>query len=203
MMTSTGEVFMTGEASNHIQIEGKVAQRRNKRVRIRFPVSLEVPSAEGITQTIAAQTVVVSHAGATLDVDVNIPDGIGIQVSPPFGGTLLAEVNGTWVDQATGRHQISIRLIDPPSWTSPERLSTPGGIPHEELSLRVHPAVSQMLSEYAAYMSETDGVATHPEQAAAAILERALLADERFQQWLSAKILEDLQAWEEACVRGA
>src|SRR5947209_17967265 len=94
MITITGEVFMTGEASYHIQAEGKVARRRNKRVRMRFPVSLEVPSAEGGTRTIAAHTVVVSHAGATLDVGEDIPVGIGLQVSPPFGGSLLAEVNG-------------------------------------------------------------------------------------------------------------
>lgn len=194
---------MTGEASYHIQAEGKVARRRNKRVRMRFPVSLEVPSAEGGTRTIPAHTVVVSHAGATLDVGEDIPVGIGLQVSPPFGGSLLAEVNGTWVDQGTGRHQVSIRLIDPPAWTSPERLSVPGGAPYEQLSLRVHPAVSRMLAEYTAYLSETNGGGDAPDQVAAGILERALLADEKFQGWLSAKILEDLQAWEEACVRGA
>jgi hypothetical protein len=36
---------------------------------------------------------------------------------------------------------------------------------------------------------------------AANILERAFQSDEKFQEWFDAKILEDLQAWEKACVR--
>ena len=33
--------------------------------------------------------------------------------SPPFGGSLLAEVNGAWLDGESGRHRVSIRLLDP------------------------------------------------------------------------------------------
>jgi hypothetical protein len=192
---------MTGDQKEYRQTERKAHNRRNRRENIHFPVRLEVPSDKGGTQVIKAQTVVVSHAGATLDVDVSIPLGMGLQVSPPFGGTILAEVNGAWVDQSSGRQRISIRLIDPPSWTSPERFSVPDGVSQEPISLRVHPGVSQMLDEYTAYLNETTGEETPPDKVAAKILERTFQSDEKFQAWFDAKILEDLQAWEEACVR--
>jgi hypothetical protein len=198
--TNKDQVFMTGEETKHRQTEGKIVGRKNRRVNIRFPVTLEVPSDDGRTQVLHAHTVVVSHAGATLDMDMSVPVGMGLQVSPPFGGTILAEVNAVWVDQGSGRHRVSIRLIDPPAWTSPERFSVPGGS-QEQMSIRIHPGVSQMLAEYTAYLNETTGDVTPPEQVAAYILERALLSDEKFQEWFDAKILEDLQAWEEAYVR--
>ena len=192
---------MISEQGNHLQVGGRANGRRNKRVNMRFPVSLEVPSDDGGTLSIIAHTVVVSHAGATLDLDVAIPTGTGLQVSPPFGGTLLAEVNGAWVDKETGRRRVSVRLIDPPSWTSPERFSVPVGEPNERVSLVARPGVTRMLAEYAAYTCETTGEVKSVEEVAGEVLERALLSDERFQQWFSAKILEDLQAWEDAFVR--
>ncbi|MDT5157458.1 MAG: hypothetical protein QOC99_1710 [Acidobacteriota bacterium] len=192
---------MTGEEKQHRQTERKAYYRRNRRENICFPVRLEIPSDEGGTQVIKAHTLVVSHAGATLDMDVTIPIGMGLQVSPPFGGTILAEVNGAWVEQESGRHRVSIRLIDPPAWTSPERFSVSGGVSQEQSSLRVHPGTSQMLAEYTAYLNETTGEETPPDKVAANILERAFQSDEKFQEWFDAKILEDLQAWEKACVR--
>jgi len=192
---------MISEQGNHLHANGRANGRRNRRVNMRFPVSLEVPSDDGGTLSIKAHTVVVSHAGATLDLDVAVPTGTGLQVSPPFGGTLLAEVNGGWVDKETGRRRVSIRLIDPPSWTSPERFSVPVGEPSERLGLLARPGVARMLAEYTAYMCEVTGEAKSVEEVAGEVLERALLSDEQFQQWFSAKILEDLQAWEDAFVR--
>src|SRR5687767_14069952 len=117
---SRGNTMTAEERDNGQQGRG-VKARRNKRVRVRFPVRVEAPLADGRSRVLCAHTVVVSHAGATLDVDEPIPEGMGLQVTPPFGGTLLAEVNGAWLDAETGRHRFSIRLIDPASWTSPER----------------------------------------------------------------------------------
>src|SRR5579885_3083464 len=101
---------MTSEQENHSHSNGRANGRRNRRVNMRFPVCLEVPSDDGGTLSIIAHTVVVSHAGATLDLDVAVPTGTGLQVSPPFGGTLLGEVNGAWVDRETGRWRASLRL---------------------------------------------------------------------------------------------
>lgn|GEM_PF-1891354 len=193
--------FMTSEQENHSHSNGRANGRRNRRVNMRFPVCLEVPSDDGGTLSIIAHTVVVSHAGATLDLDVAVPTGTGLQVSPPFGGTLLGEVNGAWVDRETGRWRASLRLIDPPSWTSPERFSVPVGEPDERFVFQARPGVTRMLSEYAAYSNETTGEAKSAEEVAGEVLERALLSDEKFQEWFSAKILEDLQAWEDAFVR--
>jgi hypothetical protein len=167
---------------------------------MRFPVRVEVPLDDGQARVLHAHTVVVSHAGATLDVDEPIPEGMGLQVSPPFGGSLLAEVNGVWFDSESGRHRVSIRLLDPLSWTSPERfVSTPGHEP-ERVSVGIHPWVWQMLGEYTEYLNETDAAGATPDRVAEGILERALLADAQFQRWFTAKITEDIEAWEE-CVR--
>lgn len=168
---------------------------------MRFPLRVEVPVDDGRTRVLQAHTVVVSHAGATLDVDEPIPEGMGLQVSPPFGGSLLAEVNGVWVDGESGRHRVSIRLLDPLSWTSPERfVSSPGHEP-EGVGIRIHPWVWQMLGEYTAYLEETSAGGSPPDRVAEAILERALLADTEFQGWFAAKITEDIEAWEEQYVR--
>lgn len=174
-----------------------IKARRNKRVRVRFPVKVEAPLDDGRARVLCAHTVVVSHAGATLDVDEPIPEGMGLQVTPPFGGTLLAEVNGVWVDGETGRHRVSIRLIDPVSWTSPERFAAPAaGSDEERVSVRLHPWVWQLLAEYTAYLKETAADTLSPGPVADGILERALLADEEFQRWFTAKITEDIEAWE-------
>ena len=168
---------------------------------MRFPVRVEVPVDDGRTRVLQAETVVVSHAGATLDVDEPIPEGMGLQVSPPFGGSLLAEVNGVWVDSETGRHRVSIRLLDPLSWTSPERfVSSPEHEP-ERAGVRIHPWLWQMLGEYASYLKETAAEALTPDAVAEAILERALAADVAFQKWFAAKITEDIEAWEEEYAR--
>lgn len=171
--------------------------RRNKRVNMCFPVRVEVPVEDGRTRVLHAQTVVVSHAGATLDLDEPIPEGMGLQVSPPFGGSLLAEVNGVWVDAASGRHRVSIRLLDPLSWTSPERFAAAPGHEPERVNVRIHPWVMQMLGEYTSYLNETAPEASSVDQVAEGILERALIADEQFQKWFAVKITEDIEAWVE------
>lgn len=168
-----------------------------------FPVTLEVPAGEGRTRVLTARTVMVSHAGATLDMDEPIPEGMGLQVTPPFGGTILAEVNGVWVDRRSGRYEVSIRLIDPTSWTSPERLSVPGRAGSETHSIGVQSRSWQMLAEYTAYLNETADEDLTLTQAAEKILERVFLSDVKFQDWFAGKIMDDLQAWEEVSVRNS
>lgn len=167
---------------------------------MRFPVTVEVPIDEGHVRVLHAHTVVVSHAGATLDVDEPIPEGMGLQVSPSFGGSLLAEVNGIWIDGESGRHRVSIRLLDPLYWTSPERFVASPDHEPEKVNVRIHPWVSQMLGEYTAFLNERAPVAATPDRVAEGILEKALLSDEQFQRWFAAKITEDIEAWEEGYV---
>ena len=163
---------------------------------MRFPLRVEVPIDEGRMRVLQAHTVVVSHAGATLDVDEPIPEGMGLQVSPPFGGSLLAEVNGVWIDGESGRHRVSIRLLDPLSWTSPERFIAASGHEPERVNVGIHPWVWQMLGEYTAYLNERAVEASTPDRVAENILESALLSDDSFQKWFTAKITEDIEAWE-------
>jgi hypothetical protein len=191
---------MTNEQKGSSQTERRGWSRKNKRINLRLPVRIEVPMEMGRTRVLDSHTVVVSHAGATLDLAEPIPAGIGLQVSPPFGGTILAEVNGSWLDHATGRYRVSIRLIDPTSWTSPERFSASCTTTQEPAGLCVSPGVSQMLAEYAAFISETAGEQITPEVAAEHILEQAFFADRKFQDWFASKIMEDLTAWEESFV---
>jgi hypothetical protein len=191
---------MTVEQSKGRQTERKTISRRNRRVNIRFPVWLAVPSADERTQALQAHTVVVSHAGATLEVDEDIPVGLGLQVSPPFGGTILAEVSGAWIDRASGKRRISIRLIDPVAWTSPERFSVAGCVVTEWVRLGIHPRLGQMLADYTDYLNATEGGGVTPSVAAENILEKAFLSDGNFQNWLAAKIMDELSAWEETFV---
>jgi hypothetical protein len=58
-----------------------------------------------------------------------------------------------------------------------------------------------MLGEYTAYLDETAEEASTPARVVEGILERALPADAPFQEWFAAKITEDIEAWEEHCVR--
>ena len=190
---------MNGQVTALRQTERKHKLRRNARVRLRFPVTVEVPSGGGRTRVLKAETVVVSHAGATLDMDETIPLEMGLQVTPPFGGTILAEVNGAWVDQRTGRHRVSIRLIDPTAWTSPERLKV-ADAEAETVAVGLHPRVWQLLAEYTSFLNETRGGALSPGEAAQRILEEMIVSDVNFQDWFAAKIMEDLKAWEEVSV---
>jgi len=192
---------MTSEINGGRRQVGGINLRRNKRVRMRFPLRVEMPLDGGRTRVLHTHTVVVSHAGATLDVDEPIPVGVGLQVSPPFGGSLLAEVNGAWLDGESGRHRISIRLLDPLSWTSPERFSSTTGVEPEGVQVGIHPWVWQMLADYITYLRETTGEESSLSSEAGGIIERALLSDNEFQHWLTAKITEDIEAWEEQYVR--
>lgn len=192
---------MTVEQSKGRQTERKPISRKNRRVKIRFPVWLAIPSGEERTQALQANTVEVSHAGATLEVDEAIPVGLGLQVSPPFGGTILAEVSDAWVDKESGRNRISIRLLDPVAWTSPDRFSVPGCVVTEWVRLGIHPRLGQMLTDYTDYLNATAGGGVTPSVAAEQILDKAFLSDGDFQNWLAAKIMDDLSAWEETFVR--
>lgn len=192
---------MTRAGGAEGQTERFRGRRKNKRVNMRFPVTVEVPVGGGRTRRLQAHTVVVSHAGATLDLPESIPVETGVQVTPPFGGSILAEVTDAWVDGLTNRHRVSVRLIDPSSWTSPERLTqTPAVAARPAHTLMLSPRAWQMLDDYTAYLCERGGAETRPADAAERIIEHVFLSDPDFQNWFAAKIMEDLQAWEESSV---
>lgn len=183
--------------------EGPDKSRKNTRIRMRFPLTVSMPGGRGRVREVPARTVVVSHAGATLDVDEAVVVGLGVQLSPPFGGTLLAEVTGAWVDEQSGRHRASVRLIDPQSWTTPERFAEACQAGRRTPGTEIGARVRQMLADYSAYLGESGGEDSAAGRVAEQLLESVLLSDAGFQNWLAAKVECDLQAWVETCFGGA
>ena len=89
---------------------------RSPRVPVNFTVELEGELDDGSPFRITAEAVRVSRGGATLVTDEEIPEGARVRLTPPFGRSLDAEVNGAWIDDSDGRRRIGIKLLDPAGW---------------------------------------------------------------------------------------
>ncbi|MFL6230465.1 MAG: PilZ domain-containing protein [Pyrinomonadaceae bacterium] len=93
------------------------AQRpRSPRVPVNFSVGLEWRTASGENVTTQAVAVRVSRGGATLSTDARVSVGDSVRVTPPFGRTLEAEVNGVWNDEEDGSQRVGVKLLDPHGW---------------------------------------------------------------------------------------
>jgi hypothetical protein len=89
---------------------------RSPRVPVNFTVELEGEGEGGEPFFITAEAVRVSRGGATLITDVEVAEGTRVRLTPPFGRSLDAEVNGIWMDESDGRRRIGVRLLDPAGW---------------------------------------------------------------------------------------
>jgi len=89
---------------------------RSPRVPVNFTVELEGQSTSGNPFKVSAEAVRVSRGGATLISDVSVEAGARVRLTPPFGRSLDAEVNGVWADETDGRQRIGIKLLDPNGW---------------------------------------------------------------------------------------
>jgi hypothetical protein len=89
---------------------------RSPRVPVSFAVELEGMSREGELFRVKAEAIRVSRGGATLVTDLAVETGSVLKLTPPFGRSLEAEVNGVWTDEANGRQHIGIKLLDPNGW---------------------------------------------------------------------------------------
>ncbi|MFL6253665.1 MAG: PilZ domain-containing protein [Pyrinomonadaceae bacterium] len=89
---------------------------RSPRVPVNFTVELEGTGDDGNPFKISAEAIRVSRGGATLITDIPAQVGLRVRLTPPFGRSLDAEVNGVWTDEADGRQQIGVRLLDPNGW---------------------------------------------------------------------------------------
>jgi hypothetical protein len=58
----------------------------------------------------------ISHAGATIVIDVDVPVGSQVTLTQASGGKLAAEVNGAWIDDIDGTRRIGVRLLDTNGW---------------------------------------------------------------------------------------
>lgn len=93
------------------------AQRpRSPRVPVNFEVELEGATRDGKAFKEQAVAVRVSRGGATLVCDGDFAEGTRVRVTPPFGSTLDAEVNGVWTDAEDGKQRVGVKLLDPHGW---------------------------------------------------------------------------------------
>ncbi len=89
---------------------------RSPRVPVNFTVELEGEGKGGSPFHVSAEAVRVSRGGATLITDVQVGTGARVRLTPPFGRSLEAEVNGVWTDEGDGRQHIGVKLLDPDGW---------------------------------------------------------------------------------------
>ncbi|HEX8709124.1 MAG TPA: PilZ domain-containing protein [Pyrinomonadaceae bacterium] len=93
-----------------------VQRPRSPRVPVDFAVVLEGTAPGGQPFQVNAEAVKISRGGATLITDVTVEVGTTVRLTPPFGQSLEAEVNGVWTDETDGKQRIGIRLLNPNGW---------------------------------------------------------------------------------------
>lgn len=101
--------------TNHEQVSPP-QRPRSPRVPVNFTVELEGEDASGRPFNVKAEAVRVSRGGATLITDAALETGMVVRLTPPFGRTLDAEVNGVWQDEAEGRQHIGVKLLNENGW---------------------------------------------------------------------------------------
>lgn len=89
---------------------------RSPRVPVNFTVELEGRAPGGEPFRVSAEAVRVSRGGATLITEVQVEEGATVRLTPPFGRTLEAEVNGVWIDESDSRQHIGVKLLDENGW---------------------------------------------------------------------------------------
>ena len=89
---------------------------RSPRVPVDFAFQVEGTDASGKSFQAEAKAAKISHGGATLIIDVDVPIGSVVQLTQASGGTLKAEVNGSWIDEIDGKQRIGVKLLDANGW---------------------------------------------------------------------------------------
>jgi hypothetical protein len=89
---------------------------RSPRVPVEFAVDVEGADVSGKSFQVQAKATKISRAGATLIIDVDVPLGSTVQLTPASGGKLKAEVNGSWIDDIDGTRRIGVKLLDAHGW---------------------------------------------------------------------------------------
>jgi hypothetical protein len=89
---------------------------RSPRVPVDFTVELDGVAVNGLPFHAQAAAVKVSRGGATLITDAPLQVGARVRLTPPFGRSLEAEVNGVWMDEADGKQRVGVKLLEPNGW---------------------------------------------------------------------------------------
>jgi len=89
---------------------------RSPRVPVDFAVVLEGTAPDGNKFHADAVAVKVSRGGATLITDASLELGARVRLTPPYGRTIEAEVNGVWTGATDGKQRICVKLLDANGW---------------------------------------------------------------------------------------
>ena len=89
---------------------------RSPRVPVEFALEVAGTDQAGEPFQAPATAVKISHAGATLIIDVDIPVGSQVTLVQASGAKLVAEVNGSWLDDLDGKRRIGVKLLDAHGW---------------------------------------------------------------------------------------
>ena len=89
---------------------------RSPRIPVEFPLEVEGTDESGQPFQAKGTAVKISHAGATILINVDVPVGSKITLVQASGARLAAEVNGSWIDDLDGTRRIGVRLLDTNGW---------------------------------------------------------------------------------------
>lgn len=89
---------------------------RSPRVPVEFALDVAGTDSAGNPFQAKATATKISHGGATIIIDVDIPVGSTVTLSPASGGKLTAEVNGSWIDDLDGSRRIGVKLLNANGW---------------------------------------------------------------------------------------
>jgi hypothetical protein len=89
---------------------------RSPRVPVDFAVVLEGQTRDGEPFHAETVAVKVSRGGATLITDAHVELGAKVRLTPPYGRTIEAEINGIWTDASDGKQRIGVKLLDANGW---------------------------------------------------------------------------------------
>jgi hypothetical protein len=89
---------------------------RSPRVPVEFALSVEGTARAGQPVPTNATATRISHGGATIIIDVDVPVGSTVTLTQASGGKLAAEVNGSWIDDIDGTRRIGVKLRNANGW---------------------------------------------------------------------------------------
>jgi hypothetical protein len=89
---------------------------RSPRVPVEFALEVGGTDSSGNAFQTNATATKISHGGATIIIDVDVPVGSTVTLTPASGGKLAAEVNGSWIDDLDGSRRIGVKLLNANGW---------------------------------------------------------------------------------------
>ena len=99
------------------RLPGEASQRpRSPRVPVEFALQVEGTDTSGTPFSKSGKATKISRAGATIIVDAEVEVGSTVNLVPPFGSKLEAQVNGSWTDDLDGGRRIGVKLLNEDGW---------------------------------------------------------------------------------------